>query len=243
MSLLPLYSLFTHFFCRSKSFTPTLNVTLGEYAPYFSQALPHYGKVPEIISKILTKYEIDIKYTWAPWESVYQNVQNKKILGSFVASTSPQQEDRFYFSEPILYNDVVFFHRKRTSIVWENLSDLQGVQSGATLGTRYPRRFLHACETGGIFIDWSSDDVLNFSKLLCREIDVFPVSKEVGLHKLQNHFPPQARAKITWSATPLSSTPVRLMLPKTADNGRHIVELLNRELKRSSHNSFLYFKN
>lgn len=242
MSLLPLYNLLTSLICKSSTTAPPLALILGEYPPYYSQHLSQCGKIPEILSTILTKHNIAVQYNWVPWARAYEGVHKRKYQGTFVEKPSSHHDNGFYFSDPILYNELVFFHQKRTPMALKNVTDLNGVRSGATLRSNYPRTFLEAGETGQISIDWSSDDVLNISKLLKGIIDVFPVSKEVGLYKLQNYFSPQDRAKLTWSPPPLTSIPVRLMLSKAHENSKQIVELINCELKRTILNSSNHFK-
>ncbi len=242
MSLLPLYNLLRTVFKKPDRVHPPVRLSIGEYAPYYSQKLPKCGKIPEIISTILAAHNIKVQYNWAPWASAYEAVQKKQCHGSFIECSSPQETDDFYYSEPILFNELVFFHRKRVAIQWRDLRDLRGLRSGGTLRSIYLRRFHKAVEMGQISIDWCSDDILNLSNLLNGKIDIFPLSKEVGLYKLQYYCSPQERAQITFSATPLNSTPDRLMLSKARQDSKQIVEHINCGLRRIAQTSPSHFK-
>lgn len=212
----------------------TLQLALGEYPPYYSKRIEQLGTIPETTTSIFKKQDMRVEYSWYPWPRAYEYVKNGKYDGSFTSVKTPEREHDFYFSDPIMQSDTVFFHLKKTFFRWNSIEDLQETTIGVTLGSAYTPDFIRAGRKGEINIDWASDDILNLRKLFLEQIDIFPISKEVGLHKLKEYFSASDIRKITWSRTPLVSHSTYLIFSKKNPDNKQLVQLFNDGLKSAT---------
>ena len=234
MGILPLCNMLTDMFMNPTPRVKTLKFTLGEYPPYYSKRITQLGRIPAKTTSIFKKQDMRVQYIWHPWPRAYEYVKKGKYDGSFTSVKTPEREHEFYFSDPILQSDTVFFHLKNTSFSWTNTKDLQNTTIGGTLGSAYPPDFIKSWKMGEINIDWASDDILNFKKLFMKQVDIFPISKEVGLHKLKEYFSASDIRKLTWSRTPLVSNSTYLIFSKKNPGNKQLVQLFNDGLKSAT---------
>jgi len=52
-----------------------IRITNGEWAPFVSKKLPHYGVASHIITKAYAKVGIKVKYGFFPWARAYDYVK------------------------------------------------------------------------------------------------------------------------------------------------------------------------
>ncbi|BHH82185.1 substrate-binding periplasmic protein [Desulforhopalus sp. 52FAK] len=227
MGILPLCHMLADKLLNPTSRGKTVQLALGEYPPYYSKKIAQLGRIPETTTSIFAKQDMRVQYSWHPWTRAYELVKNGEYDGSFTNVKTQEREDEFYFSDPILQSDTLFFHLKKTFFRWHSIADLQGTTIGATLGSAYTPDFTEAGRKGEINIDWASDDILNFRKLFMEQIDIFPISKDVGLHKLKEHFSPSDIRKLTWSRTPLVSHSTYLIFSKKNPDNKQLMQLFN----------------
>ena len=54
--------------CYSSVFAgEEIKITIGEWSPFISKELPHYGIVPHIISEIFNEAGVNVQYGFFPW--------------------------------------------------------------------------------------------------------------------------------------------------------------------------------
>lgn len=234
MSILPLYQMLADRLLNPASQETRLTFALGEYPPYYSKKIAQFGKIPERTSSIFNEQDVRIKYRWCSWPRAYEYVRSGRYDGSFTNIKTVEREREFYFSDPILQTDTLFFHLKRTSFCWSDISDIRNRILGMTLGYRCPPEVHEAAQNGDVKIDWVSSNILNFKKLLMQQVDIFPINKDVALHTLQEHFSSSERRKITWSRTPLSINSTYLIFSKKNPENWERIQLFNAGLKSST---------
>ncbi len=207
-------------------------LTNGEWPPYMSENLAHYGVVSLVVSEAFALEGVVVEYRFFPWKRSFSLARKGKFNGSVVWWKTPEREKNFIYSDPVLDVQYVFFHLKSAPFDWKTVEDLKGMEIGATKGYNYGDLFQNAEKNGEIRVQRVPKDELNFKKLLKGKIRLFPVDVEVGYTMLQNTYPPETVALITHHPTPIRSDPHHLILSNKIDRNKALVQLFNRGLKR-----------
>ncbi|MRW88467.1 transporter substrate-binding domain-containing protein [Duganella sp. FT80W] len=216
--------------CSGVRANDVITLTSGEWLPYMSPSLPHYGPLSRIVSEAFALEGVEVRYVFRPWSRAYVEATAHGVNGSMVWSVSPRDSERrlrFYLSDTVLDGQSVFFHLKSYPFRWAGYTQLVGVRLGGTAGyeyafDRYP----------GMRVDRAAaSDEQNFVKLAAGRFDVFPANLDVGRQILRG-LPAEQAERITWDPHPYNITHYYLLLNKVnADNQRYLA-LFNRGLRR-----------
>ncbi len=204
----------------------------GEYAPYYSQSMPGYGVVSRIVIQAFALEGYRVEINWFPWARAYRNVANGLVHGSFTGAKTPEREKLFYYSDPIIRNEIVFFHLKQFPFTWNELEDISDIPIGGTLGYGYSKEFAAAEKAGKIKVERVGNDETNFRKLLGKRVKLFPISKHVGLYKLNQSFTAVDISSLSCHSTPLVSNNVHLILSKKQTENEQLLQVFNRGLAK-----------
>ena len=90
----------------------TIRLTNGEWPPYLSEHLEHYGVVSRIVTEAFALEGVKVEYGFFPWKQAYELAESGEWDGSLIWLRTPEREQYFYFSEPILQCNYVFWHLK-----------------------------------------------------------------------------------------------------------------------------------
>ena len=209
----------------------TLKLTNGEWPPYQSQHLPDYGPASRIVTRAFETQGIRVSYGFFPWSRAYYMAERGIYHGSLIWSYTPERAKAFYYSDPFIFTDTVFFYHRDTPFDWSDWSDLRGIQIGATLGYTYGEGFEKAERQGLLTVDRVVSDEINLRRLLAKRITIFPLSLDVGLTMLNTLFTPEERAEIRWHPRPLRRTAYHLILSRKHPDAPKWIEAFNRGLK------------
>lgn len=219
---------------RAPTATPLPNkirVTNGEWPPYLSETLPHYGLASRIISEAFALKGITVEYGFFPWARSLMLAQNGEWDGSAVWFKNAEREKDFYFTDPVIKSDYVFFHLKSYAFDWKEIKDLAGKNIGATIDYDYGDAFTQAEKAGTIAVERVPSDEQNFKKLLAGRIDIFPLDVNVGLAMLRQNFTPEEAAQITYHPLPVRSDFLYLLLSKKVARNEEMAAVFNAGLQ------------
>ena len=124
-----------------------------------------------------------------------------------------EREQDFFYSDPVLDEQFVFFHLREVRFDWQTFSDLRGLTLGGGLEYSYGPAFDAFLERGEVPMERVSSDQQNFEKLLKGRIQLYPQERNVGLAALRNL--PGAAAQITHHPRPLLVNQSYLLFPKS----------------------------
>jgi polar amino acid transport system substrate-binding protein len=209
----------------------TVRLTSGEWPPYLSENLPHFGLAARIVTEAFALKGIHVEYGYFPWARSLKLAQDGAWDGSLVWHRSPEREPDFYFSDPVVTGQNVFFHLKSKSFDWQEMKDLTGLYIGATIDYDYGEAFTQAEKAGVISVERVSSDEQNFKKLLAGRIDIFPLDLDVGLAMLRQNFTAEEIAQITYHPRPIESYPYSLILSKKVPRNQELIVLFNAGLQ------------
>jgi len=210
----------------------TIRLTNGEWPPYLSEDLEHYGVISRIVTEAFALEGIQVEYGFFPWIRGYELAKNGEWDGSIVWLRTPEREEYFYFSEPVTYCDYVFWHLKSFDFDWSVIEELEGITIGGTRGYFYEDVFTELERKGQVRIEWVSSDELNFEKLLAGRIDVYVQDQNVGCSMLDKLFTPDEIQLFTYHPKPLRVDSMHLILSKRVAENEHLLILFNRGLQR-----------
>ena len=227
--------LFVLSFSLSARAEETIRLTTGEWAPYISEKLEHFGLVSRIVTEAFAQEGVKVEYIFLPWKRAYQEALIGKYDGSAVWTRNSEREKGFYYSDVVVEGHSVFFHMINYPFDWKSSEDLVGVKVGGTLGYKYA--LLEELEKEGkIKINRVATDDQNFRMLLLKRIHIFQQDREAGYDWLQEHFKPEEIQRITHHPKPVVNDAYHLIMPKDDKNNAHILYLFNKGLKRLKEN-------
>lgn len=205
-----------------------VRLTNGEWPPYQSPDLPHYGAASWLAQRAFELEGYEVKYGFFPWSRAYYMAETGQYDGSLIWSYSKERAKKFLYSEPFIHTNTVFFYNRENPLKWDDWADLKGKVIGATTGYYYGEAFAQA-EAAGLFtVDRVSSDELNLKKLIAGRLDAFPLSLDVGRYMLRAHFNDIERARIDWHPKPLRKTAYHLIISRKSPRAQALVEAFNR---------------
>ncbi|HEY0588980.1 MAG TPA: transporter substrate-binding domain-containing protein [Pseudoduganella sp.] len=208
----------------------TITLSNGEWLPYLSETLPHYGIVSRIVSEAFALEGITVQYVFRPWPRAYAEAQRGLVNGSLVWSVGPAATERareFLSSDTVLEAQSVFFHRKGYHFKWTRDADLAGLRIGGVAGYEY--RFE---DVPGVHLDRAPNEELNLRKLVAGRVDVVAASLDVGRYILRTRFKPEEAAVITVATVGRGSTQYRLIMRRADAANAGYIERFNRGLRK-----------
>jgi polar amino acid transport system substrate-binding protein len=207
-----------------------ITLTNGEWLPYQSEHLPHYGVLSRIVSEAFALEGVTVHYVFRPWPRALAEAKAGTAQGSIVWSEGPPGSTRhrdFHFSDLVFEGKSVFFHRKGMSFDWKTFDDLVRYRIGGVAGYEYLFQNIP-----GIKLDRAATDELCMRKLMAGRFDLFPTSLDAGMYLLRTRFSASEAASLTVHKGAYNSTRYHLILPRAlASSPRHL-ELFNKGLKK-----------
>lgn len=209
----------------------TVRLTNGEWPPFLSEKLKHYGVASRIVTESFLSESVKVEYGFFPWARSYNLVKKGRWDGSAVWSYTEDRAKYCYYSDPVLETKWVFFHLKTKPFDWKTVDDLKNLKIGGTLEYDYGKDFEDAEKTDRISVYRTPQDEINFKKLLKARIDIFPIDLDVGYAMLNKLFSKKEAALFTYHPKPVKDVPLHLILSKKVEKNKELVALFNKGLK------------
>lgn len=209
-----------------------VRLTNGEWAPYFSEKLPHHGIGSRIVTEAFALEGITVKYHFLPWKRALISAQEGEYDGAVGWQINSDREPYFYTSETVWEAPWVFFHLTSLTFDWKTFDDLSPYKIGGTLEYMYTVEFLAAERTGKIKVDRVPRDEQNFRKLVAGRIELFPQLLDIGYYQVRVLFDSDTAKLITHHPKSFGTHAEQLLLSKKVDRSPRLVKIFNRGLKR-----------
>ncbi len=206
-----------------------VKVATGEWVPFMSQNLIHYGLISQIVTEAFAQEGVNAKYTFYPWSRAMVHVEKGLEDASSAWYWSEERAKTFLFSDPVFVEQQVLFHRKDNPVKWSDMEDLRGKRIGATIGYFYGEAFQQAENAQLFHVERVSTDEQNFKKLVFGRVDVVVASRFVGQALIKSLFPPEETATITYHPRPVNEGPLHLIVKINA-KGQEWMDVFNRGL-------------
>ncbi|MCP4346721.1 MAG: transporter substrate-binding domain-containing protein [Desulfobacterales bacterium] len=214
----------------------TIILANGEWPPYQSENLKHYGVASHIVTESFALSGIKVKYKFRPWKRAYEETREGEFHGSFLWTRSKERDKYFYFSDMLIEGTSVFFHLKNFSFDWNTVEDLEGIKIGGMLGSSYGEAIDKADRQGKIQIHRVNNEKQLFGMLLMGRIQIFPITIIPGYEILHKNFKPGEVRLITHHSKPTKKDIFHLMLSREIKKNQHYLKIFNQGLKHLREN-------
>lgn len=204
----------------------------GEWPPYQSEHLEHYGLASRIVTEAFALEGINVEYGFFPWNRSFMLAKKGRWDGTLVWSYSEERAKDFYYSDPVIHSTWVFFHLKTIPFDWNTIDDLKPFKIGGTIGYFYDKEFQEAEESGKIRVFRIAEDEQNFVKLLKGRIDIFPQDINAGYAMINKLFTKDEAQLFTYHPKPIKDEAFSLILSKNIKENKQLIEVFNRGLRR-----------
>jgi len=209
-----------------------IKITNGEWPPYLSQNLKHYGLASRIVTESFSMEGIDVEYGFFPWARAYKLAKDGQWDASAVWTPNEERKEFFLFSNSVIDDVTVFFHLKTLDFKWKTMDDLKKFRIGATLEYNYGEMFTKAEKDGIIKVDRVAADETSFKKLLINRIQLFVCNLEVGYSLLYKMYPPETVSLFTNNPESVHTASLSLIISNKIPKGNFFLEKFNKGLKK-----------
>ena len=230
--------LFSFLFLNS-AFADTIHLMAGNWPPYLSPKMEKNGVAGRIVSEALALKGHKVEIHFAHWQESMEwakkgkTPKGGKVHGSLLWFKTPEREKNLFFSEPIIHEKHVFFHRKDKNIRFNKYSDLSRLKVGAVIGFHYGKEFEEAEKKRVIRVGRTYMSEFAFAFLIHKKIDVFPQDMLVGYHQLKEYFPRKLQDKIThFRGKPVFEQWSHLVLSKKHSQNQKLMADFNEGFKK-----------
>jgi polar amino acid transport system substrate-binding protein len=209
-----------------------VRLTNGEWPPYLSKSLKHYGVASHVVESAFNNVGITVEYGFYPWKRAYTLAQRGDWDGSVVWTPTDERKKDFYCSDPVASDVTVFFHLRSKPFDWKSFSDLKNLKIGATLSYDYGKPFAENEKSGAIKVDRAVKDETSFKKLLIKRIDIFVCNLDVGYSLIHKMYPIETASLFTNHPLPVKEAPLVLLLSNRLDKNKQLIDKFNKGLKQ-----------
>lgn len=210
----------------------TIRITNGEWEPFHSEYVPHYGLNSHVVSEAFKMEGIKVKWGFFPWKRSFQKAKDGEWDASATWWVSDEVKADFLISNPVGKTATVFFHLKSKSFDWNSINDLKGLKIGATAEYDYGKEFMTAMRNKTIKVEIVSKDETNYKKLLKGRIEIFPNDPIVGMAQIRNSLSASQAKKLTFHPKEFGVSTLRLIISKKGKRAAYFLKKFNSGLKK-----------
>lgn len=218
---------------------PTTNIiklTNGEWSPYTSEQMPHYGLYSHIVSEAFALEGITVEYDFYPWARAMHLVETGQYEGTIPwIITAEREEAGLVQFSPSFFAETcdVFFHRHDFAFDWQTVEDLEGLRIGLIVEYSITKEFETLQQEGqALTLDIATSEDANFQKLLLDRIDIFPATREVGLQYLRQNMTPEEAAQITYHPAPWRCGGLHLVISQQSPRADELLQTFEQGLQK-----------
>lgn len=190
------------------------------------------NKISDIVTRAFELENYQVSFIFRSRLTAYNMAKDGLVDGTIPWRKTKNRNNYFYFSDPLIAADIVFFHLKSKQFNWQQLDDLGKYRAGIVEGMHYEDHFDAAVFSGRLLSQASDNEDVNFKKLLSGRIDYTPVILESGYDTIRKIYPPKTVALFTHHPKPLIRQNFHLILSKQVKDNKKIMADFNRGLNR-----------
>ncbi|MFN2361007.1 MAG: substrate-binding periplasmic protein [Marinobacter sp.] len=208
-----------------------LSISVGDWPPFFVEDEPGQGNVARLVRDIFAEEGYEVEFHFLPWKRAYREAAAGEHDATAIWMHAADREQDFVYSDPVMKERFVLFHRKDAPLEWSRMADLSDLRLGGSIGYSYGSNFDRALENGGLNVEWVASTELNFRRLAFGRIDAFPEEINVGYYILRRGLEPEEARKITHHPQPVSENQSFLLFPADEPETEKLRKAFNRGLE------------
>ncbi|WP_037339434.1 substrate-binding periplasmic protein [Saccharospirillum impatiens] len=206
-------------------------ISTGGWPPFLTPEQKHFGFIAHLISDVFAESGIEVDYQLVPWRRAYVGAVSGEYDATAVWMDAPDRHADMLYSDAILDERFVFFHRAGQTFEWQEFTDLSGLKLAGVLGYSYGPEFDAAVEAGILDIEWVASEASTVNMLLAGRIDAYPQEINVGYFTLSKTVSPEAARRITHHPKALLVNQSYLLLPRSLPDSEALLENFNSQLR------------
>jgi polar amino acid transport system substrate-binding protein len=214
------------------TYAEKVKLTNGEWAPFTSEKLFGHGLASHIVTEAFAQEDIEVEWGFMNWKRAFEWAKTGEWDGSIVWAKSPEREEYFIYSDPVIRTLNVFSYLKSKPFDWKEVEDLRGLIMGFTRGYNYGGYVTEAVDKNIVTTSYVDNDISNLQMLLAGRIDIFPIEMHVGRDLVNSKFADQAHLIAFHEKIATNSRPLYLIIPKKGNNPEKLRNRFNSGLKK-----------
>ncbi len=199
----------------------------GEWAPYLSEQLKHYGYISHIVTEAFAEEGYEVEYAFLPWKRGYEDAKTGKYHGTIIWGYNDERARDFHYSDTVATLGTSIFYNKNNPVDWSKPEDLGKYKVGGVIGYAYGIEELE--KQGIVSVERIGKDVNNYKKLAAGRIDIVLEDTEVGLEMINSL---GKTGQLIAHPKTLEPRKYSLIIGKKVPNGSALLEAFNRGLKK-----------
>ena len=202
----------------------SLKLSSSNYYPHYAEDLPQQGVVSEIVRQAFLLQGIEIDIHFMPFARALRDSAHGEYAGVIAAWYSDERADKFYYSQPLYANQIVFFKRRQQSISYRDYADLaqQGLRLALVQGYLQPQGLL---QSQPALVQVATDEQA-FQMLARGRVDLAPADKLNGLYLIDTKLP-QFSSELDFMTPALELRPMYLLLSKQDPRSESLMQRFN----------------
>ncbi len=227
-----LFGLFLFFSLSITSFAgETIYISTGEFLPFHGEQLENQGFANHVVSEAFQREGYKVQFEYFPWKRAYEMAKKGKYHGTAAWAYRVDREKDFIYGDSIYPSITVFIYHKDNPIPhWKELLSLHPYEIGATRGYTYTKNFWDLADSKRLKIQLVTRDLQNFTKLLKKRIDLFPIDIVTFKEILRTKFEPEDQKLFLVHDKPFFKTENSVIFPKSRKDTYKWVNIFNQGL-------------
>ncbi len=207
----------------------TVRVVSLSWPPYYGQYLPDYGLSGKIVAAAFKKQGWDVNFYVRAWVQCLEMLKKGEFEAVPNAYFTEERAQIYHYSDPYLDCPIVFFKKKDQDISWKTYEDLKDYRIGVVRGYANPEAFDKA---DFLTKRVARDPVLNFKKLLLKQVDLIVSEKFVGTHIMNTKLPEHEKGLFEPISPPLDTIKLYVLFSKKVPGIQAKIDAFNTGLKQ-----------
>lgn len=212
----------------------TLNLALGQNTelklgadiwPPFTDVKENKSILTVLVQEALYRRDINSNIEFDKWKDVMLNIDAGKLDGSPALWESPERMEKYFFSKPYLYSQLVLVGRKGSDVSATSFKDLEGKRIGVVQDYAYGEFE----GKGKVELVNGKGNQNNLEKLLSEEIDYMLVDALIIQYMLKYQLN-DVTAYLAIGQKPLMTKSLHLGLRKDLENAEFILKEFDEEI-------------
>jgi polar amino acid transport system substrate-binding protein len=208
-----------------------IKIAVGEWPPYISEDQKHNGVIAHIMTDVFKELGINASIHFLPWSRTYADASNGLYAATGVWMHKTNREKDFIYSDAVLTEKFVFFHKRTFKFGWGSIDDLKELTLGGINASSYGPEFDKALTQGELVMNRVIRPQQNFKMLLHNRIDIFPFEINVGQAVLKEHLTLIEQEEITYHPKAYLNNESFVLFPKSLQGSIELQLKFNKQLK------------
>jgi len=217
---------------RSGSAAEPVKLAIGEWAPFFSESVPGYGPVSEIVSRAFEIEGRKSEFSFRPWKRAMIMTTRGKFDGTPGWVFSEERSKDFLYSESLFEQRDLIYMLADSQFDFTSAADFAGKSTRVLIGSYIGDEFDALAKKGQLTVGESRSYEDMFLLLVEKKIDFIYLGELVGRDIVQNKLPFRYRSLIKAKNSFREPHKYYLLVSKQKKDGLQLLKTFNSGLKK-----------